>query len=162
MNMQKKQSLLLTLLSALLYGFFILLVFPFVFIRINVMFDLPVASFPLSKALGLLLMMVGSAAWMYCIGLFHIIGKGTPVPINSPKQLVATGMYRFTRNPMYMSVIVVFLGSFLFFGYVALLFYALLLWLFFHLFITLYEEPTLEKKFGKVYREYCQRVPRWI
>jgi protein-S-isoprenylcysteine O-methyltransferase Ste14 len=40
--------------------------------------------------------------------------------------------------------------------------YAVVLLLVFHLFVTLYEEPTLQAKFGATYEQYCQSVPRWI
>jgi protein-S-isoprenylcysteine O-methyltransferase Ste14 len=40
--------------------------------------------------------------------------------------------------------------------------YAGIGWLGFHLFVVLYEEPTLREKFGKEYEEYCRQVPRWI
>jgi protein-S-isoprenylcysteine O-methyltransferase Ste14 len=152
----------LTIISALLYGFLSLLVFPFVFVKINILFDLPVISFLLSKWAGVILLIVGFFIWSYCVGTFGFIGRGTPVPIAPPKKLVTTGIYQWTRNPMYISALIVFLGYFFIFGYISLLIYLFLGFLFFHLFIILYEEPTLKRKFGKSYTDYCQRVCRWI
>ena len=43
-----------------------------------------------------------------------------------------------------------------------ILIYAALVFLAFHLFVTLYEEPTLKNKFGSSYKRYCGSVPRWI
>ncbi|MGE5777205.1 MAG: methyltransferase family protein, partial [Chloroflexota bacterium] len=73
-----------------------------------------------------------------------------------------TGFYRYVRNPMYVGVLAIVLGHFLWFGTIGLIIYAVFVWLCFHLFITLYEEPTLKKKFGASYEEYLRKVPRWI
>lgn len=89
-------------------------------------------------------------------------GQGTPAPIDPPRELVAAGFYRYTRNPMYMGVLAVILGHFLWFGYWNLLLYALLVFVIFHTFVTYYEEPTLKRKFGTPYEDYLKRVPRWI
>lgn len=63
---------------------------------------------------------------------------------------------------MYVSVTLVLVGECLLFVSWNLLVYALCAWFFFHLFVLLYEEPTLRKKFGGSYEEYCKAVPRWI
>ena len=89
-------------------------------------------------------------------------GRGTPAPIDPPKELVAVGFYRYTRNPMYVGVLSLIVGHFLWFGFWSLLFYAAIVFLAFNTFVTYYEEPTLREKFGAAYEDYCQRVPRWI
>jgi protein-S-isoprenylcysteine O-methyltransferase Ste14 len=76
--------------------------------------------------------------------------------------LVAAGFYRYVRNPMYVGVLAVILGHFLWFGYWNLLVYAILVFLSFHTFVTYYEEPVLKRKFGTAYEDYLQNVPRWI
>ena len=72
------------------------------------------------------------------------------------------GLYRSVRNPMYVSVAGILIGESLFFSSAAILGYLLACWLFVHLFVVLYEEPTLREKFGDAYEEYCKQVPRWI
>ena len=89
-------------------------------------------------------------------------GRGTPAPIDPPKELVAVGFYRYTRNPMYVGVLSLIVGHFLWFGFWGLLIYAAAVFLAFNTFVTYYEEPTLRKKFGVAYDEYCHRVPRWL
>ena len=89
-------------------------------------------------------------------------GRGTPAPIDPPKELVAVGFYRYTRNPMYVGVLSMIVGHFLWFGFWGLLIYAVAVFLAFNTFVTYYEEPTLRKKFGVAYDEYCHRVPRWL
>ena len=89
-------------------------------------------------------------------------GLGTPAPIDPPKELVATGFYRYVRNPMYVGVLAAILGHFLWFGYWNLLIYAIVVFIAFHSFVTIYEEPTLKMKFGAAYEDYLRTVPRWI
>jgi protein-S-isoprenylcysteine O-methyltransferase Ste14 len=89
-------------------------------------------------------------------------GRGTPAPVEPPKELVAVGFYRYVRNPMYVGILAMILGHFLWFGYWNLLVYALIVFVAFYTFVTFYEEPTLKKKFGAVYEDYLERVPGWI
>ena len=153
---------LLTFLLAVFYGLSVLLIFPLIFINLNSIFSLPVYSFFFFKVIGIVLIFVGVAGWFYCVTLFYSLGKGTPVPTHPPKRLVIKGPYQYTRNPMYVSVLVILLGYFFSFGHLLLLLYLFLLSRFFHFFITRFEEPTLKKKFGKDYEEYLKAVPRWF
>ena len=82
--------------------------------------------------------------------------------MDAPKRLVARGLYRFVRNPMYVGVLLAILGQALWFGSAATLWYAMVAALFFHLFVVFYEEPTLRRKFGESYTEYAKSVPRWM
>jgi protein-S-isoprenylcysteine O-methyltransferase Ste14 len=63
---------------------------------------------------------------------------------------------------MYVSVLAIIIGHFLWFGYWNLLIYAAIVFVAFHAFVMYYEEPTLKRKFGASYEEYLKRVPRWI
>lgn len=112
--------------------------------------------------LALPLWVVGGAILLWSFWNFLHEGRGTPAPIDPPKELVAVGFYRYVRNPMYVGVLSMILGHFLWFGYWNLLVYALLVFLAFHTFVTVYEEPALRRKFGISYEEYLKRVPRWI
>ncbi len=111
---------------------------------------------------GLILLLLGLAGELWCAFNFAHYGKGTPSPADPPKKFVARGLYKFTRNPMYVSLCTIVLGEALYFGRVVLLIYPVFLWLAFHLFVVLYEEPTLRKKFSIEYENYCRHVPRWF
>jgi protein-S-isoprenylcysteine O-methyltransferase Ste14 len=63
---------------------------------------------------------------------------------------------------MYVGIVLILLGESALFGSGPILRYALLAWLFFHLFVMLYEEPVLRAKFGDSYVEYCRKVGRWV
>jgi|ERR1041384_283016 protein-S-isoprenylcysteine O-methyltransferase Ste14 len=105
---------------------------------------------------------IGSLVVLSCFWDFTFKGRGTPVPSDPPRELVVTGFYRYVRNPIYVAVLLIFLGHFLWFGYWALLTYTMAALIGVHFFVVLYEEPTLKRKFGARYEEYLHRVPRWI
>ncbi len=63
---------------------------------------------------------------------------------------------------MYLAVVSVIVGQALLFGNAMLFEYAALVWLLFHFFVLLYEEPTLKATFGREYEVFCAEVPRWI
>jgi protein-S-isoprenylcysteine O-methyltransferase Ste14 len=111
---------------------------------------------------GLALELVGSAVLLWCVRDFAVRGRGTLAPVDPPRELVAEGLYRWVRNPMYVGVLTTLVGHALWFGSRALLVYAGCVFLLFHLFITLYEEPNLAQRFGDSYLRYRASVPRWI
>ncbi len=111
---------------------------------------------------GVLAVGVGAPALLWCGWEFVSTGLGTPAPIDPPRVLVVKGLYRFVRNPMYVAIFLILAGEALYFGSLRLAAYALIAALAFHLFVVLYEEPTLKKKFGPSYLDYCRSVPRWI
>jgi len=108
------------------------------------------------------LWVIGGIILLWSFWNFLFQGGGTPAPVDPPKELVATGFYRYVRNPMYVGVLLIVIGHFLWFQTIWLLAYTVIVFLAFHSFVILYEEPTLRKKFGASYEEYRQRVPRWI
>ncbi len=111
---------------------------------------------------GLLPMLLGAAIYFWCAWDFSFAGKGTPAPIDPPKELVVRGLYKYVRNPMYLGVLTLLIGEALFFASRQLFIYAGAIFLLFNLFIRFYEEPALRQKFGESYRRYCETVPRWM
>ena len=113
------------------------------------------------RIIGIFLFAIGVSIYLWCAWEFAR-AHGTPAPIDPPKELVVKGLYRFTRNPMYIGVLCILLGESMFFASVALLLYAGFMLIVFELFITLYEEKTLTGVFGEAYIQYRNRVPRWF
>jgi steroid 5-alpha reductase family enzyme len=111
---------------------------------------------------GIELLAAGVAVYLWCAWDFATFGRGTPLPLDPPRQLVARGLYRFVRNPMYVGVLLAVFGQALWFGTAATLWYGVAVALFFHLFVVIYEEPTLRREFGESYAQYLKTVPRWI
>jgi protein-S-isoprenylcysteine O-methyltransferase Ste14 len=111
---------------------------------------------------GLVLLVVGGAALFWCIRDFAVSGRGTLAPIDPPRKLVRAGLYRYVRNPMYVAVLVTLFGEALYFGSRTLAIYAVAVWVVFHAFVLLYEEPKLRRLFGAEYEAYSAAVPRWL
>jgi protein-S-isoprenylcysteine O-methyltransferase Ste14 len=120
------------------------------------------SGFMAIRVMGALLMAVGFVLLMETFARFAIQGIGTPAPVYPTKHLVVKGSYRHVRNPMYVAVASLILGQALVFGNVQVLIYGLCVWLAMHLFVLLYEEPTLRRTFGQEYTQFCAHVPRWI
>jgi protein-S-isoprenylcysteine O-methyltransferase Ste14 len=114
------------------------------------------------RLLGLLLIAAGLVPLLASIRDFAVSGRGTLAPIDPPRKLVRVGLYRHVRNPMYVGVVTALLGEALFFQSRALATYAVVVWLVFHSFVVLYEEPHLRHAFGPDYDDYRSAVPRWI
>ena len=110
---------------------------------------------------GLPLMVLGAAIYLRCVFDFAL-ALGTPAPLDPPKELVVTGLYRFVRNPMYCGVLAALLGLALFLESGRLLIYGFAVFTGFSLFVLLYEEPALTSLFGDSYARYQAAVPRWI
>lgn len=105
---------------------------------------------------------IGAAIYSWCLWDFASFGRGTPAPIDAPKKLVVRGLYRYTRNPMYVGVLTTILGWGVLYQAGTVFLYALGIGTMFQLFVTLYEEPHLQSLFGESYAEYRARVPRWL
>lgn len=132
-------------------------VIPLSFLRLGPRLETGIVSYiaPLLWVIGLMML-------VWCFWDFLAKGKGTPAPIDPPRHLVVAGLYRLVRNPMYVGVLALIAGHFLWFGHWALAIYAGLFFTVVHAFVTLYEEPHLRKVFGAEYEEYCRQVARWI
>ena len=122
----------------------------------------PDFSFGAFQLIAILPITIGAVFYFWCLWDFTFTGRGTPAPIDPPKVLVAKGLYRVVRNPMYVGVWLVMLGEAIIFSSWILLLYAFLFGVGFHVFVVYYEEPNLRKKFGAAYEEYCKTVPRWL
>jgi len=124
--------------------------------------QVPFWGFTPFRIIGALLIVAGTPILLESFGRFALQGVGTPAPIFPTQHLVVKGFYRYVRNPMSIAVVSVILGQALLLGNIRLLAYAIFVWLAFHLFVLIYEEPTLRKSFGAEYEAFCAHVPRWI
>jgi protein-S-isoprenylcysteine O-methyltransferase Ste14 len=132
------------------------------------MVDFPMArasavlGFTPFRFIGALLIAAGIPVLFESFGRFALQGIGTPAPIFPTQNLVVKGFYHYVRNPMYVAVVSVILGQALLLGNIRVLAYGIFVWLAMHLFVLIYEEPTLRKSFGAEYETFCAHVPRWI
>ena len=114
------------------------------------------------QVVGALVVLAGAVLAAACVVAFAWLGRGTPAPFDPPRRLVVSGPYRWIRNPMYLGATLALLGAALFYQSLPLAGYTLLFIAVAHLFVRLYEEPTLARKFGREYVEYRSRVGRWL
>ena len=113
-------------------------------------------------AIGLVPLGAGFVLLLWCVRDFYVSGRGTLAPWAPPRKLVVVGLYRYTRNPMYVAVTLVLFGWAWAFGSVGLLLYAAVVAIAFHLRVVLGEEPWLARAFGSDWQQYAGRVPRWF
>jgi protein-S-isoprenylcysteine O-methyltransferase Ste14 len=112
--------------------------------------------------LGLAAILFGVALLAACIWEFAHSGRGTLSPVDPPRELVVRGLYRYVRNPMYLSVTAIVLGEVLLTGSRGLLLYWVVWFVLVNLLVTGYEEPGLRRRFGQSYEDYTRKVGRWI
>lgn len=151
-----------TPIGALAYGLLI-----FVFIAIALYIDRLIGLtgiFP--NPLNLILSLPVFSAALFLIGwsVQHFLAvKGTPVPFNPPPQLVSTGPYAYTRNPMLTGVFLLLFGFGFFFGSLSLLFLFTPLFIYINFWeLKAIEEPELERRLGEGYVKYRQRTPMFF
>src|SRR5438132_14346575 len=105
---------------------------------------------------------IGAVYLLWCVFLFLTIGRGTPVPVKPPQKLVIIGPYKYVRNPIYFSEILILAGLTIYFGSISLLLLTFFAAVFFHLTVVFFEEKFLEKRYGEEFLKYKKQVPRWI
>lgn len=120
------------------------------------------ASSPALRAAGALLCLAGSFAFVSTVRTFILIGDGTIMPWDPARKMIVAGPYRYVRNPMISSLILVMAGEALLFASRGIGVLAVLNYLINTVYFIYSEEPGLEKRFGAAYTEYKRNVPRWI
>jgi protein-S-isoprenylcysteine O-methyltransferase Ste14 len=110
---------------------------------------------------GVAMIVLGVLGVIACIAVFVVRGRGTPAIFDAPRKFVATGPYRYVRNPMYLGAMLIFCGSGLSLRSVAVLGFSAAWFLLIHTFVVLIEEPGLHDRFGATYDDYRATVARW-
>ena len=111
---------------------------------------------------GLIAVAIGLTLYTWCL-VIHFRSYKSSVRIGfSPPYLVGTGLYRISRNPMYLSGLITWLGWTIFYGSPAVFVALVLLWAIFSFRIIPNEERQLEELFGNAYLDYKDSVRRWI
>ena len=96
--------------------------------------------------------------------LLHIgeIGLRNREPMQKPSNLVLAGPYRFSRNPLYLGGLLALLGLIIVWSSVVTAFLTIIVYIIFRYIFIKEEEIILEEEFGNEYREFKERVRRWI
>jgi protein-S-isoprenylcysteine O-methyltransferase Ste14 len=122
---------------------------------------LPFLARPLALSLGSVLALLGAL----CIGTAisaMLRGHGTLNTAGPSAALVRSGPYRYSRNPMYVGLVLLYIGLATLFAVVWSLFLIVPLVLYTQLVVITPEERYLRRAFGEAYRAYCARVRRWL
>jgi protein-S-isoprenylcysteine O-methyltransferase Ste14 len=115
-----------------------------------------------SNKWGLVPLSVGITLLLSCVREFYVAGRGTLAPWAPPTALVVSGVYKWSRNPMYVAVLLILSGWAVGFWSRPLTLYAEVVLVVFHLRIVLHEEPWLARTFGDNWIQYRRRVSRWL
>lgn len=133
-----------------------------VYVPLLIAHGMRVSLNPILLIPGVVFLAAGTGIYLWTVWDFATAGRGTPLPADAPKKLVMHGLYRYTRNPMYLGVLTVIVGWAAVFADGWLLVYALGVAMVIYLFVILYEEPKLHQQFGAEYDTYRQKVERWL
>ncbi|WP_263355950.1 methyltransferase family protein [Acidicapsa ligni] len=153
-----KRSVLVSVLFTLFGGPGIILVYlPWVITR----FRVPALLTEWQRVVAAALIVAGLLPLLDSIVRFVRVGRGTLMPNVPTERLVVTGLYRYVRNPMYVGDLMVLAGEALLFQSLWMVGYAVFVWAVLEVFIRRYEEPTLRRRHGAEYVDYCGRVRRW-
>lgn len=110
---------------------------------------------------GVILVVVGAVVMASALTRFRRAGT-SPVPMKPTTSLVFTGPYRRTRNPMYLGMMIAYLGGVLLLcSWWAVVFLPLVWWVM-NRYVIAREERYLDAAFGDAYRSYRARVRRWV
>jgi protein-S-isoprenylcysteine O-methyltransferase Ste14 len=129
---------------------------------VNVGWGLPDGLAVLPILLGLSLVAVGVVLFVRTVALFATVGQGTLAPWDPTSRLVVRGPYRHVRNPMISGVLFVLLGEAAILGSAGVLIWAAAFLAANAVYMPLFEEPGLRRRFGEDYETYAANVPRWL
>jgi protein-S-isoprenylcysteine O-methyltransferase Ste14 len=112
--------------------------------------------------LGLAVLALGTAGLSWCVRDFYVQGKGKLASWSPPQHLVVVGLYRHSRNPMYVCVLLILLGWAAMFASRGLFGYWAATALALQLRVAFMEEPSLARRHGATWQAYASNVPRWL
>ena len=110
---------------------------------------------------GLALLACAASLALCCVGLFAV-ARTTIVPFSAASKLVTSGPYRFTRNPMYVSLALAYLGIAVILSQGWALILLPIPLIIVHTVVIPFEEGRMREVFGESYDEYRTRVRRWL
>lgn len=120
-----------------------------------------VLRFPPQWGLGLTLFILFSAGGLWSGYIIASRGRGTPLPLDAPRDFVVDGPYRYVRNPMAVTGLGQGVSVSLALGSLGVLLYVIAGGLVWNYFMRPLEEADLEERFGDAFRTYRRKVPCW-
>jgi len=149
-----------SLLGLLWFALWFLLCFPWIALELA---GEPVAEGAAWRtALALAIVAAALVVIVAATATFVRTADGTPVPLDPPRRFVATGLFRWVRNPMYLAYAAIVGAEAILFASATLALYGIGFAALAHFYVVRFEERELARRFGASYRRYCDSVPRWI
>jgi protein-S-isoprenylcysteine O-methyltransferase Ste14 len=115
-----------------------------------------------NKPLGVVLMVLGFAPAVIAVAQFRRAGTQVRPDSQTNNKLIITGLYRWTRNPMYLAMIIITLGAAFWFGRPLMFLSPLLVFMLTNFLFIPFEEEKMRRQFGEQFDAYAKRVRRWI
>ncbi|MGA2167237.1 MAG: isoprenylcysteine carboxylmethyltransferase family protein [Terracidiphilus sp.] len=154
-----RRSIVVSILFTVFGGPGLVLVYlPFAITRFRIPAGEPLWQTLIAAAL----IFAGLTPLLDSIRRFIYVGRGTLMPTVPTERLVASGLYRYVRNPMYIGVLIALTGEAVLFWNSGLVIEGAVGGLAIHFFVRLYEEPTLARRHPEDYPRYKRHVPRWL
>ncbi|MFX1556221.1 MAG: methyltransferase family protein [Promethearchaeota archaeon] len=161
-NSRRKKRVAVLIVS----GIFLVIILPFlaVIFSINIesLFNIPkLIPIPYNIIVGIIIFPIGFYWSIWANIALYKIGNGTPVPLKDTQttKLVIIGPYKYSRNPMVFGYLLLWFGLGFIFNSIILLFgFTVSITLALILFVKIWEEKNLEKRFGKPYLDYKESV----
>jgi protein-S-isoprenylcysteine O-methyltransferase Ste14 len=124
---------------------------------------LEIIYLPDKHSISLLILLIG--IFILINPVFKLIKSKTtvnPIKFKKVNKLVTSGIYKYSRNPMYLGMILIIIST----TVIYLNYYSIITPLIFYFWINRFqikrEEVFLKEKFGKEYLLYCSKTRRWI
>ena len=121
-----------------------------------------IAEIGVFRFIGPAFILIGIVGCLACYWNFIFDAKGSPMIEGMQKHLIVKGLYKYVRNPIYISWYLILLGEAIYFQSLDLLYYLLGWMVFFQLKVVFSEEPYLSVTFGESYEVYRRSVHRWM
>jgi protein-S-isoprenylcysteine O-methyltransferase Ste14 len=112
--------------------------------------------------LGLIPLAAGIAGSRWALGSHFSESHGRLDFEPDKSYLITSDLYAFSRNPMYLSELILLFGWVIFYGSIAVLISLLVWWALFSFVLVPQEERLIEARYGEAYHEYKRKVPRWF
>jgi protein-S-isoprenylcysteine O-methyltransferase Ste14 len=114
-------------------------------------------------AVALSIISIGLCVGALAVGVFLKLRTTVdPRYPNKTIRLVTTGIYKYSRNPMYLAILMVLIGVSVYLGALSSILILLIFVIYINQFQIVPEERSLEQKFGDSYRQYAKGVRRWV
>ena len=126
------------------------------------LYDVPVfLNILRSHEIGLLLIVLSLIIFIISINIFNKVDED-PIPTSSTTQIISRSIYRYTRNPMYLAMLVLQIGVGMSLSMIHIIFFSIFTYIILKYYVILPEEKYLEKKFRTQYLVYKKKVRRWL